>query len=474
MRRFLICFFVLICILFPLIAQEHQLVGIWVGTDGKTTYEIIDGFKANSGAVLAIESGVETDLGSWEYKDGSYVMQVGWYSYDVTFVTEDVMQFGRDAFKRSEKIEETGIVSIKTDEQAFIHTLGAYSWLDGEDGKTVLFRTTFSNDSGVQEKFSADGTLYELESWAIGSGVLKIGSTTLVDSRVSDRYLIGLDQYDNFVVYKCLGDADEVDRTSLKNEREAFLAALTTDGWFTTNYYSGPTIHRFRPIESELKGRVVQTRANELYSWSVWEYSPQAGTVKIGYTTYTGAILVGDTMAFVDSSGNQVFYRRLPGGENHRFTVGDVVGVPLSETNIDKISSILNGQFQSGEYVYTFDFSDDRLNGYVHKFTTEPFKVIGNKFTNNIIGNSERLWAVEDVVVFDERNVLKRDTQKVWLKSIGNEESEALQQRSKDASQSFLDKHVVVRIRTRDGKTINVELPVSSFSDITDLTLLVE
>ncbi|MFA6707790.1 MAG: hypothetical protein WCR91_07820, partial [Sphaerochaetaceae bacterium] len=106
MRRFLICFFVLICILFPLIAQEHQLVGIWVGTDGKTTYEIIDGFKANSGAVLAIESGVETDLGSWKYKDGSYVMQVGWYSYDVTFVTEDVMQFGRDAFKRSEKIEE--------------------------------------------------------------------------------------------------------------------------------------------------------------------------------------------------------------------------------------------------------------------------------------------------------------------------------------------------------------------------------
>lgn len=474
MRRLFVVLLIITCVFSSLWAQDQKLVGVWESTDGKNKYEILDGFKPNSGAVLAIESGVETELGSWNYTNGTYSMSLGWYSDDVTFITEDVIEYKRESFTRAEDIIETGIVSIKTDEQAFIDTLTASSWLDGENGNHVLFRTTFSSDSGVQERFAVDSTFSGFESWAIGSGVLKIGSTTFIDTRVSDRYLIGLDQYDDFVVYKCLETADSVNRTTLKEERESFLASLTTDEWYTVGYYSSPTIHRFRPIESELKGRVIQTKDDKLYSWNIWEYSPDTGTIKIGYTTFIGAIVLGDTIAFIDNSGDQTFYRRKPGGDNYRFTVSDVINIPLSESNNDKISTILEGNFQSGDYIYSFEFFNNKLDGYVHKFNSEPFKIIGNRFTNNLIGNSERLWAVEDVVIFDERNLLKRNTQKVRLKSISDEESEMIQQLDKNTMQSFMEKNIKVRVKTTDGQVLDVELPIADFSEIANITLLIE
>lgn len=473
MRKFFLFVF-LLSALSPLAANEQTLVGSWLRSDEKVRYECIDGFKANSGAVLATESGLETGLGSWKCENGVFSIELGWYSSEVTFITDDIIEYRRETFKRAESIEENQIVSIKSDEDAFVETLTSFAWKKGKEGQTSIFRTTFSQDSGVVEKFSVDDELVSFESWAIGSGVLKIGSTTLIDSRVSDRYLIGVDQYDNFVVYRTLGVAEIVDRTDLKEQREAFLAALTTDAWFSVSSYSSPIIFRFRPIESELKGRVIQTRDDKLYSWSVWEYSPEKGTLSIGYTSYIGALLLGDTIAFVDGSGSQQFYRRLPGGANHRFTIADVSSISLSETNINKIIETLSGQFQTGDYLYSFDFSKNKVDGKVHKFATEPFTIIGNTFTNKLVGNAKHLWAIEDVVIFDDRNLLKRDTQKVWLKSIDDAEATALQAGIEAKTKSVMEKNIFVRVRTKDGKTVEVELPISDFSQIVELTLLME
>ena len=353
--------------------------------------------------------------------------------------------------------------------------LTSYSWTDGDDRESVLFHTTFSNDSGVQERFDADGSLNSFRSWSVGSGVMKIGSTVLVDCRISDRFMIGVDSDDNFALYKRVALTAKVDKTNLKEEREKFLDELTTDSWFQKSYYNSTYYVRFRPIESELKGRLIETKDKQLYSWCNWEYSPETGTIKIGYTTYPGAVVVGDTLAFIKNNGYQEFYRRVPGGENHRFTVSDVTNVALSETNIPKISKILEGQFQYDDYIYNFEFSENKPSGYVHKFITEPFNITGNKFSNDLIGDSsEQLWTVEDVVIFGERSLLKRDTQKVWMRPMSDEEANIVQSEAEQTTEMSLNKNVVVRVRTKDGRTIDVDLPIADFSEIADMTIVVE
>jgi hypothetical protein len=474
MRRFWFSLCIFLVISTASVTASQTLTGFWVSADGKTSYEIIDGFKANRGAVLAIYADSRTELGSWEFIDGSYELHLGWYSDKVTFVRDDVIQYRREAYTRNEDIGESEVISVKTNQASFIDKLTSTTWQDVENNRTVNFRTTFSSDSGVVEQFSIEGELEGFNSWGVGSGIFKIGSMTLIESRVSDQYIIGMEQSDSFMVYKSNGSASQVDRTNIKEERDLFFAALTTDAWFTVGSYTPVTIHRFRPIESELKGRVIQTRDDKLYTWNVWEYSPDSGAIRIGYTSYIGAVLVGDTMAFIDSSGDQQYYRRVIGGDNHRFTLGDVTSIPLSENNIEKIATLLNGQFQVGEYIYRFEFSENSLEGRLHKFVSEPFKIIGNRFNNTVIGNSQRLWAVEDVVIFDERNLLKRDTQKVWLKPLSEQEAVEMLSATKAATQSLMEKHVIVRVRTKDGKTIDVELPISNFSEIVDLALLVE
>ena len=475
MRKIGLFLLVFMVTLTSLWAAEWNIEGVWVSNNGKTTYEILGGLKPNRGPLIVVESGIETNLGSWKYKDDTYYLKTGWFESEAKFQTNDMFTYNYDSYKRSENIEENNIISIKDDEKGFIDMLTSYSWTDGDDRESVLFHTTFSNDSGVQERFDADGSLNSFRSWSVGSGVMKIGSTVLVDCRISDRFMIGVDSDDNFALYKRVALTAKVDKTNLKEEREKFLDELTTDSWFQKSYYNSTYYVRFRPIESELKGRLIETKDKQLYSWCNWEYSPETGTIKIGYTTYPGAVVVGDTLAFIKNNGDQEFYRRVPGGENHRFTVSDVTNVALSETNIPKISKILEGQFQYDDYIYNFEFSENKPSGYVHKFITEPFNITGNKFSNDLIGDSsEQLWTVEDVVIFGERSLLKRDTQKVWMRPMSDEEANIVQSEAEQTTEMSLNKNVVVRVRTKDGRTIDVDLPIADFSEIADMTIVVE
>jgi hypothetical protein len=474
MRKFGIVVLMVLVIGTTLGASNQNLTGLWMSKDGKTTYEIIDGFKPNQGVVIATKKTDKWEIGSWECKGDTYTINMGWYPEEVTFESNDVMRCDRISFSRSNSIVDTDLISIKTDEEAFIEKLTEYEWLDGSKLQSTVFRKTFSNDSGVVEEFSNAGDLIDFESWGVASGVLKIDSKILIESRVSDQYFLGLDQYDNFVVYKKSKKAIEMETVDIKNQREVFLSALTTDAWFTKSYYSEPTIYRFRPVESELKGRTIVTRDTILTNWSVWEYSPNTGALKIGYYDYIGALLVGDTMAFIDNSGTQTFYRRLPGGPNYQFTVADVTSVPLSETNVDKVIKILDGQFNYSDYIYAFEFSENKINGFVHKFQSLPFSITGNTFKNSLLGSSKQLWAVDDVVIFDESTLFQRDSRKVRLGPLSDEEASAIKVQNEAKAKSSAEKNVMVKVRTKDNKTYEVALPISDFSQIADLSLVVE
>jgi len=475
MKRFLSAVLILIAVAVSLSANEQKLTGVWESIDGKIRYDILDGFSPNKGVVIAYETGQESDLGSWVLSGDVYGMVVGWFSGTISFIEEDIIQYRNKVYKRIAVIDETGAISIKTDEQAFIEKLIGSTWLDDEENLSILFHRTFSLDAGVVEKFHVvKGNLDEFETWSIGSGVLKMGYETYVDARVSDKFLILLNQYDRFVVYEANGGSPLAARTDLQNQREAFLTALTTDAWYTVDYTDVPTIHRFRPIESELKGRVIETRDNVLGDWGVWEYSPQTGALEIDYSTYVGGLLIGETLALITSSGNQDFYRRLPGGAQRRFTLGDVTALASSETNVAKIAALLDGQFQSGDYLYRFEFNPDNLSGYVHTFDSQPFTITGNRMLNTLLGTTERLWAVEEVVIFDEDQLLRRDTRQSRLRPISDDEARELQIEDKAALQTNLNKNVVVRVRTKDGQTYEMDFPVTDFSEIADLSLVVE
>lgn len=475
MRKVWILISVLFLIAFPIAAESMSLLGVWTSEDGKTIYEIIDGMKPNRGVVLQISSGLIKDTGTWELKNEKFSMSVGWYSDTVSYIASDKFLYKNSLYNKTESITESGVISIKEDENKFIEKLCSYAWTYGKGDKKAIFRSTFSNDSGVVEIFESDGTFSGFETWAVGSGVLKIGTTTLIESRVSDQYLIGVDDYDRFNVYKLTGKVSEENVTELKKQREEFLAALTTDSWYTSSPYSTKKNYRFRPIESELKGRVIITNSDgTLYSWNVWEYSPRTGAITIGYYEYVAAKLIGDTLTLMDKSGDQLYYRRTENGKNHQFTLGDVTGLALSETNSSKIASLLQGQFQKDDYFYTFDFDDNNLGGMVHKFNSKPFKIVGNKFTNSLIGNVERFWTVEDVVIFDDSNLMKRDSSKTYLQSISDTEATDKQTKTEDANRALLDKNVVLKVRTKDGKTIDIDLPVSDFSQIVGLSFEVE
>ncbi len=471
----LIPFFCMMSCLF-VHAGTYALTGSWTSNDGAVQYEIIDGFRPNRGAVLVFEDGKDPVLGTWSLDDEIFTVRVGWTSGSVEFIDENTFLYRRTAYRRAESIEETNIVSIKHDEGGFVEQVLSSSWLDISSNETVVFRNTFAVDSGVKETFAPSGGFTSFESWGVGSGVWKIGSTVFIDARVSDQYLVGVQANDRYVVYKAQGKASDVERTQLKEEREQFLAALTTDSWYTTSSFRSDTIYRFRPIESELKGKKISTRDNHLVSSRDWEYSLDKGSIKIGFTEYIGALLIGSTLAFVDSSGNQQFYRRVPHGENRRFTLSDVASLPLSETHADRIKSMLSGQFQKGDYVYTFEFSDDSLSGYVHKFVSQPFTITGNRFISSLLSSrgDEQLWAVEDVVIFDRSDAFKRDSRRVRLAPLTDEASEALHLQNLEAADAALEKQVIVRVRTKDGRTIDVNLPVSGFEEIADIFILVE
>ena len=57
--------------------SNDQLTGVWESENEDLRLDILDGFKPNRGAILAIENGVETTVGFWETKEFDTSMRIG-------------------------------------------------------------------------------------------------------------------------------------------------------------------------------------------------------------------------------------------------------------------------------------------------------------------------------------------------------------------------------------------------------------
>ena len=93
MRKIGLFLLVFMVTLTSLWAAEWNIEGVWVSNNGKTTYEILGGLKPNRGPLIVVESGIETNLGSWKYKDDTYYLKTGWFESEAKFQTNDMCTY---------------------------------------------------------------------------------------------------------------------------------------------------------------------------------------------------------------------------------------------------------------------------------------------------------------------------------------------------------------------------------------------
>ena len=400
---------VLCIVLLPTsVSASDKLLGVWQSAEEDIRLDILDGFKPNRGAVLSIENGSTTKVGSWETKDLDTELKIGWSSDTVRFRGADSFEWRNKVYNRSDDIVENNVILLKKDEPAFVDRITKHGWLTSTEGERAIFKSTFSIDSGVAELYTETGELKGLGPWGISSGVLKIHDKVIVEARVSDNYLIGQDHRDNFVVFLATQDVEPQRRIELAKTREDFLSKLLTDTWrktrYGTNYY-----YKFRNVEGPLKGRVLKLEEDKFEGSSVWEYSPSTGAIKVGYTDYVGGLVVGNTLALLKEDGEQEFYQQTPDGPGRVFSMSDVTAHRVNETQMEELKSILDGQFQLRSYLYSFEFKEDGRTGYVHEWRSVPFAIAGQQLSNRLLSKTELIYSLEEFLIFDDNFSLKRD-----------------------------------------------------------------
>ena len=223
-----------------------------------------------------------------------------------------------------------------------------------------------------------------------------------------------------------------------------------------------------------MAGEVFTTRDDRLYEDNKWEYSPSTGAIKIGYTEYVGALIVNENLALIEKDGDQKFYNRAFSSSDKRYTLGDVKSTALNENSLQKINEMLKPQFQRDDYLYSFEFKQDGRTGFSHKWNSEPFDITGETFRSDMIGKSEQLFQVEDFIVFDEQAVYKMDSSASRLRPKSDDEVAQDVSKQEQIQNSAQTTSVLVRILTTDGKIKDVPLPITSFQDIANISILTE
>ena len=450
----------------PVLAfANDQLIGVWQSAEEDVRLDILDGFKPNRGAVLSIEKTNNTEIGSWETIEFDTKMQLGWRSGVVRFRGTDSFEWENKIFNRSENITEDNIVLLKEDEIEFVDRMSRNMWLTSTKGEQAIFKSTFSVDSGVVELYANTGELMGLESWGISSGVLKIDDNVIVQARISGNYFVGQDHRDKFVVFLATQDRAPQGRIELANQREDFLTKLLTDTWQRA-FYGGYYYYKFRNIEGPLKGRVLRLENDSFEGATVWEYSPSTGALKIGYTDYVGGLVVGNTLALLKENGEQEFYQQRPNASGRVFSMSDVGLHRVNETKISDLKPILDGQFQLDDYLYSFEFKGDNRTGYVHKWRSVPFTVVGQQLKNAIASDTEIIYSLEEYVIFDEGFALKRDATASRLRPKSDAEVEEDQKAMKSKLDTLGDTSILLRITDLDGNVRDFTLPYRSMAEI--------
>ena len=464
-----------LCALFLLVPSialaDQRLVGVWLNVGENIRFDILDGFKPNRGAVLAIENGKETKVGIWETRGSATTMQIGWRSSSVTFWAPDTIEWNEKSFKKQQEINEKEIVLLKQDKVGFIDKLTRSAWLTSDEGKTSLFKSTFSTDSGVVETFSQDGHLGALNSWGIASGVLKIGDDVIIEARVSQNYMIGINERDKFVVFRATSPVSMQSRADLSSQRSEFLKLLVTDTWQQV-YFNTYQDYKFRPIEGPFSGRRLKFEGGGLEEFSRWGFSPSTGALKIGYTEYVGGLVIGDTLALIEREGDQTFYKRKPGGVGKVFTVADVKTYDIDETRGSELAVLLSGQFQKESYLYSFEFNKDNRTGYLHQWRSEPFTITGHELATDFFEKTKKVYEVEDLVLFEDHFSLKRDAAGSRLRPKTQDEAVEDKAKMEKRLQEVGKTKLILRISDVQGNTHDIALPFSSMGELSQIQLL--
>jgi len=196
--------------------------------------------------------------------------------------------------------------------------------------------------------------------------------------------------------------------------------------------------------------------------------------MKVGYTEYVGALVVSGTLAFIKDNGDQEFYSRLSDVNIKRYTLGDVSELSLNEKSTAKIKQALSNQFQRDDYFFSFEFNDDNRTGFVHKWRSEPFTITGETFKDKLIGKAEKLYRVEDFIIFEEGKVFKIDVSPSRLRPKTNEEVVEDVKSQEKLKSEVLSQSLIVRILKKDGNTIDVKLPINDFSLVSNISIITE
>ena len=153
-------------LLLPSLAlPNHQLIGVWQSAEEDIRLDILDGFKPNRGAVLSIENGSKTDIGSWETKELDTKMKLGWRSGVIRVRSSDSFEWQNTIFNRSRDIIEDNMIVLKENENEFVDRMTRSVWLTSTEGEQAIFKSTFSVDSGVLELYTDTGQSKALEPW---------------------------------------------------------------------------------------------------------------------------------------------------------------------------------------------------------------------------------------------------------------------------------------------------------------------
>ena len=456
---------------------DQRFYGSWVDNSSGLQLDILDGFKPNRGPVLVVDEDGGVSATTWSAEDDIFEVTIGYQRYAASIRNDESLELSQSygeplILEPIAGNQETVAVSLKDDETAFVSKIQDHIWLASKDGAVATFKATFGNDTGVLE-LTEDGELKDLQSWGVASGVIKIGSGVVVEARVTNQYFIGLDQRDNFVVYKSLGDADQRVTTDVEIQRDQFFNAMLTGEWETSGWGALYT-HKFRPVYGELSGKVFTIYEDRLSSYNTWEYSPATGALKIGGTEYIGAMIVNNTLAMIEKDGDQKFYNRSNNGNQKRYTLGDVKTVALSENSLPRVREMLSPQFQNGDWLYSFEFKDDGRTGFIHVWKSAPFNITGETFQSKIGMGRERLFQIEEFVLFKDGYVFKMDNSESRLKPKTDDEAKIDAEEQKQLQKSSQQNSMKVRVLTIDGETVDVVLPVTDFASIAIVSILTE
>lgn len=460
-----------------------DFVGAWDGTDGQGRLDVLDGFAPNRGPVIFTEPDGSAVSGRWERDDGVVSVSYGYNSFTVVSASESALVLeewsSKEAFERiSEKGGPSPMLTLRESRDAFIAKLIENDWITTLNGGSADFKTTFSNDVGVVVFADPEGD-DGLRPWAIAGDSLKIGGTTFVSSMVNDKYFIGLDDNDNLMAFRFAGKSASDRYAEIGRQREKFFDEMLTGRWFRHSVYSSPVEYAFLPVYGELHGQRISLKNGLLSGNHEWEYSPSTGALRIGRTVYANALIVDDTLALLEDDGEQTFLKNFSDINAERVTLSDVTSTPLDENNLAKIQKTLSLQFATASeyeptWSYTLEFSDDGRNGFIHQWRSRPFNITGATLETDIFEDSRTLHRIQDFVVFDDHTVWQMDNGPSRLRIKSEDEVSADAEALSLRTDALMEKSLVMRIATTSGETIDVPLPVETFSDIGSMQLIVE